>query len=509
MAERCVIVRLMRQAPKWHRLSLRTQMLLAVNIVLALAAVVLIITEGRRAWRDGVAQKQYALQQGADTLLPAIQRLASEGVEAIQAHIDEVCVRLERSETPGHYIVVRWQDQQLEARAHHGLTPGLADTLDAVARDEGPVTVRGQQLLVATASEDLISVSVAEDLADVRRAVWGEVLRRLGGLLLLGLIGGVVVNLVLLRLVARPMERLVQTVRRIGSGALGSQASASANHELSLLSDELNRMSRDLAAAGREQRQQLDKAVRIQRHLLPRDTSVPGLLVVVHHEPATEVAGDYYDIIPAADGSWLLCVADVTGHGIPAAMGAAKLKTVLLAVAERTTHPGEILRDVNRWLNRVLLPEDFASVWLGRWEPAASRLTYASAGHEPAFLLRDGECCLLPSTGTLLGIFENERWESEAISFRPGERLLVYTDGLVEAESNDGQPFSRERAQHIFDSTRELPLSDSIDQFWQAVRQHISPNSPTDDLTCLGLEGAISSGDRVPVVEANDRISAL
>jgi hypothetical protein len=104
---------------------------------------------------------------------------------------------------------------------------------------------------------------------------------------------------------------------------------------------------------------------------------------------AAGVAGDYYDLLPLQDGGLLVCVADVTGHDVPAAMVASMLKALVLNAVERSGDPRQILQMVNRVFWRVTLEEDFAGMFLARWDPAAHTLTCAGAGNEPTVLTLD------------------------------------------------------------------------------------------------------------------------
>lgn len=259
----------------------------------------------------------------------------------------------------------------------------------------------------------------------------GATIRRLVGLAALAIVGSVVINVMLIHLVVRPLSKLVTTVRAIAEGKLGTQADALQTTELSFLAVEINEMSSALAAVDRDRKIQLKKAREIQQHLLPQNITAPGLIVTPIFQPAEDVSGDYYDALPLLDGSWLFCVADVTGHGIPAAMTAATLKTLLLQAAEHLTCPAKILDFISRRIATVSLPSDFVSMLLVRVSPKTKALQYASAGHETAWLLApDGTLRELRSTGLLLGVVDDTAWDAETRTVTAGERLLMVTDGV-------------------------------------------------------------------------------
>jgi hypothetical protein len=139
---------------------------------------------------------------------------------------------------------------------------------------------------------------------DIEHAARRQVLQRLMGIVLLVVVMASVINLVFLRIVAKPLEKFVETVRQIARGQFGVQAGPFRTAELEYLAREINSMSSSLAEIDRHRRHEMDKARRIQEHLLPHDIRIPGLDVANFYQPATEVAGDYYDVVPAPDGSW-------------------------------------------------------------------------------------------------------------------------------------------------------------------------------------------------------------
>ncbi len=247
-------------------------------------------------------------------------------------------------------------------------------------------------------------------------------------------------------------------------------------------------MSRVLADSERERRMQMDRAERIQEHLLPNGVVVPGLAVAHWFQPADEVAGDYYDFIRLPDDTWLICVADVAGHGIAAAMGAAMLKALVLHAAEQHREPSTILRFINHRLP-ALLCDGFITMFLARWNPKGHRLDYASAGHEPGLLLSPTSVLRkLPATGLPLRVDPTANWESEVICLTPGERLLLTTDGVAETCDPSGELFGRERlADMLLYSGMQSP-GETVAAIRTNVLGHRASGKGSDDVTVLLLE---------------------
>ena len=262
-------------------------------------------------------------------------------------------------------------------------------------------------------------------------------------LVLIGLIGAVIVNIVLVRMVSRPLNVLVTKVREVGTGNFSSTLGSFGSTELNFLSTEINAMSDALESSQRERKIRLNKARKIQENLLPQNhRDISGMEMGNLYVPAEEVGGDFYDVLPCGDDQWLICVADATDHGVPAAMSAAMLKTLLLQAMESTTSPSEMLAIMNGPFMKVHLDGDFASIILVYIDLTNQKLVYANAGHDPAWLVEpNGEVIELSATGTLLGIDCDAKWDDVEKRIGPGWRLAIATDGITETFSSNQESF--------------------------------------------------------------------
>ena len=471
--------------------TIRFQLLAAVNSALALLLVVFLILDYRREISDRVAQKHVALKEEAQTLLPGVLRLRPSGVVKVQQYVDDVCGSMRDVSSPGHHIAVRLSDgTELQARAHGRSSAEMFQAMQAAARSPTHRARFGkEELVVGWAQMGSFTVYVSEQLTNVRRSVRRQIIPRLVGIVLMAVVAAALVNLVLLRMVARPVRQLIDTVHEITGGRLGAQTGPLGSQEFDYLAEAINSMSSSLAETDHRRRQQMDKARRIQEHLLPEAVNVPGLTMAHLYQPAADVAGDYYDVIALPDGTWLLCVADVTGHGVPAAMSATMLKTLVSNAAEHQADLDQILRLTNRRFAAVCLPEDFASMALVRWSPEASTLEYASAGHEPGwFLPAAGSLRKLPSTGWLLAIREDATWETETLRVGPGDRLLLVTDGVTEAMSPTEEMFGRDRLARVFLRHRDISVAKTVQEIDRALTAHRDTEVPSDDATVVAIE---------------------
>lgn len=477
-----------------HRLAfrrpqtIRFQLLLAVNLTLGAAFIGLLVLRYEREMNEEVREKQAGLNDEAIAIHAAVSHLSRDhNAQAVQSYIDTVCRRMCEKGAPDHHIVVRLKDETLQAHGHLEATP---ETLEAAAAGMNSADTAEQLGLVAGShNADDIGVIVSESLVNIRRATRRDVLTQLVVLAILGLVAAGVVSLVLLRIVSAPLDQLLATVEQIAAGELGVESPECGSREMQQLSAAVNSMSRTLQSSDDERRAQMKKAQRIQQHLLPNGIQIPGLQTGHVFEPADTVAGDYYDFLPLPDGSWLICVADVTGHGVPAAMGAAMLKSLLLAACEQPPfEPQAVLTEINRRFAITVLPGNFASMFLGRWQPESRELSWASAGHEPGVLLTEsGRLDQLSSTGLLLGIDPDAEWQQRSVTLAEGDRVLLFSDGATETRSPDGDLFGRELLTARFSQFSSLTPEAALKRIGELLDVHRVEGPQSDDLTLVLL----------------------
>lgn len=470
--------------------SVRFRLLAAVNAAIFLLLGVFLFLDYRREIDERVAEKHISLEEETKTLLPAVIRIRPHGEEAVRQYVDEVCGRMRDALSPGHHIAVRMDGKVFQAAAHGRASAEMFQAMQAAAQSPTyRAPVGEEELVVGSSRQGGTAVYVSEYLRNIRRSARAQVLRRLPRIVVLLVVTAVVVNAVFLRMAARPLRQLVDTVRNIGEGKLGVQAGPFASSEFSYLAEAVNSMSRSLAEVEERRREEMSRARRIQQQLQPDETDVPGLTFARLYQPAEDVAGDHYDLVRLEDGTWLVAIADVTGHGVPAALSAMMLKAFLLDGAGHHSDPGEILGFINHRLAVVCRTENFATMFVARWDSEAKTLQYANAGHESGLLLRSGGGLEeLPSTGMVLGVMEEAAWETRTLTIGPGARLLLVTDGATEAMNQRGELFGRRRLADTFKASKDVGMDDAVHMIGHAVAEHRAGRAQTDDLTVLAFE---------------------
>jgi sigma-B regulation protein RsbU (phosphoserine phosphatase) len=195
-----------------------------------------------------------------------------------------------------------------------------------------------------------------------------------------------------------------------------------------------------------ELKHELETARQIQASILPRQIPViEGLAIAARLLPMTEVAGDFYDFLELGAGRIGILAADVSGHGVPAALIASMVKVALGAQAGHGDNPASVLNGMNQiFCGR--LESQFVTAAYVYFDTADGRLRYGAAGHPPALLVRaNGEVDDLVENGVMLGHFPDWRYTWVERPFRPGDRLILYTDGLIEVSDARGDFFDAER----------------------------------------------------------------
>ncbi len=470
--------------------SIRFQLLSVASLVTVAFVIALIVIDYRREVRHHFTEKQSDLYEEAKTVLPGVIHTREHGKKSVQDFIDSICNRMDVKHSPNHHIIVNIAGDVLQANTHFLASPDLLAKFERAShKTQFEIEAEGNDLLVGRYSEGDITVLISEDVASLRSAVIGDELFRVFGIVLMGIAAAAIVHLLLVRLVSRPLDALVEKVKSVGQGIYDTPLADFESTELHVLSTEIKAMSEAIAYSENDRKSRLQKARDIQQNLLPHDVEIPGVNIAITYNPAEEVGGDYLDILHQGKNRWLVCVADATGHGVPAAMSAAMLKTLLLQASERSDSPAEILREMNRVFMQVQIFGDFASLILIEIDVAARTLSYANAGHDPAWLMEaSGEILELEATGTLLGIDEDASWEEEFVALTEGSRLAISTDGITETFGADDEMFSKERLLSTLLECRSRSLTETNENARRLVDAHRANGQQTDDVTLLLLE---------------------
>ncbi len=238
-------------------------------------------------------------------------------------------------------------------------------------------------------------------------------------------------------------------------------------------------------------RKQMELASSIQKKLLPSDPpEIEGYSIGGKNLTANSVGGDYFDYIKIDDQHWAVCLGDISGKGLPASLLMSNLQAILRGQALHSLSPGEILNFANIQLFRNTNPEKFATVFLGILNTESHTLTFSNGGHEYPFYLRpDGSNERLESNGLPLGIVEVSDYGEKTIEMKPGEGLVIYSDGITDSINVEEEDFGEERLKELLISAGS-DLYDPmkmIDSIFTASIEHSGQQPRFDDMTALIL----------------------
>lgn len=244
--------------------------------------------------------------------------------------------------------------------------------------------------------------------------------------------------------------------------------------------------------------EELFLASKIHRALLPQSIErIEGYDVGVKALAARSVGGDYYDFLPSANGGRLrVVIADTMGKGIPAGLLMSHVQGALKILSEDIESPRLLISRLNQWLCRNVPVTKFVSLSCLALDSRAGRdsqITYTNAGHCPPILVRnDGKVERLEPTGGVLGVHEGFTYEEHTLSLSPGDLLVLYTDGVTEAENYHGGMFGEERLIEFAQTRRTDPLDKFLDDLLGEVQFFSEKPEMDDDFTVIALRKTAS-----------------
>ena len=238
---------------------------------------------------------------------------------------------------------------------------------------------------------------------------------------------------------------------------------------------------------------ELANVAAIQRSLLPRHLpDIPTLDLAAHYQTSRRAGGDYYDFLPLPGGRWGILVADVSGHGTPAAVIMAVVHSLVLnAPAEMDDPPGRLLSFVNdRLADRYTGGTGtFVTAFYGVYDPPTRSLSYASAGHPSPLLRRacsGGVINIDGARGLPMGIDAGEDYPTSTVQLSPGDLILLYTDGFSEARAPAGGFLGADGLSAVL-ATARGPAATVLSTTLAAVEQFTAAAAPSDDRTLLAV----------------------
>lgn len=235
--------------------------------------------------------------------------------------------------------------------------------------------------------------------------------------------------------------------------------------------------------------QELALAASIQMNLFPSEMpSFPGYSLAARNRPARQCGGDYYDILPAGgvgtEGSFLVCVADVSGKGLPASLLMSNIQATLRALVGRIQSLTELSAHTNELLYAVTSSNKYVTAIILDFDANTGRVRYVNAGHTSCLLLRaGGEAVWLEATGTPLGLLPGMEYEERNFELRPGDLIALFSDGVTEAQDEDENEYGEERVADFIRPIASLHPAEIVEQVFGEIDRFAGSAPQYDDIT--------------------------
>jgi phosphoserine phosphatase RsbU/P len=271
------------------------------------------------------------------------------------------------------------------------------------------------------------------------------------------------------------------------------------------LEQHLEQRNNEITSANERMKNDLDAAAQLQQSLLPSSSlDIPGVSVCWGYEPCEELGGDILNVIPLDDKHIGFYIADVSGHGVPAALLSVTINSVMDAEKGQTTllmnqetknssanivTPAEVAVKLNNQFQMEKLNGRYFTLCYGVLDIETLEFQYVPAGHPPILKVsRDGIIEELPGRNLAIGWFPEATYEQETVQLEKGDRLYLYSDGIPEAMNNESKQFSDKRLQEFLVNKSKKPLKQNVAELIEAVLEWSPLSHPKDDVSILAIE---------------------
>jgi serine phosphatase RsbU (regulator of sigma subunit) len=326
-------------------------------------------------------------------------------------------------------------------------------------------------------------------------------------ILILGLVAiiiGLLTSLFLSHRIVTPIMKLVSAAKELGKGNLDINVNINSRNELGTLASSFNEMAVKLKEAQKEFlekekiKKELEVAHNIQQGLLPQSfPSWKGLEVHGICRSAYIVGGDYFDVMDLGGERLGIIIVDISGKGLSGLLAVTLVRGVIRSQARRFLKPKKVLTETNLLITPDFQKMRFATAIYGLYHHPTRTFTFANAGHTAPIIYKGelGSTFTMKSSGRPLFMFYSEnfddRLEEKQITLEPGDEILLYTDGVIEATSPKNEEFGEERLANLISTIANLPLKEQIITIFNKVRVFSGNESLKDDLTIIGIKEKI------------------
>jgi serine phosphatase RsbU (regulator of sigma subunit) len=362
------------------------------------------------------------------------------------------------------------------------------------AATDGNPRRAGDWLIVARKDPSGLIFGIARPMGESLREIRRTSVRNLSlGLLViaLALIGIVPIS----HGMTRHLASLDAGVRQLAAGDFKARVPVRSSDEFGSLAKAFNQMAEDLerhqtlVVEQERLRKELELSRLIQSEMLPRAplrlgaAEIKGISI-----PAREVGGDFFNYFALSDGRLALLVGDVSGKGVSAALLMANVQATLRARLPHETDLARLAADLDREVDETTPGAVYLTLFLGILDPARQELRYMNAGHNPQFVIHEGNGFeVMGATGLPIALYPGQPYREEVAPARSGDLLFFYTDGLVEAEDESGEMFGFDRLKDLLGKEQRHGVDTVLHDIEAAVRRFRGNHEAMDDATLMAL----------------------
>jgi len=253
----------------------------------------------------------------------------------------------------------------------------------------------------------------------------------------------------------------------------------------------LKRANSELYQKNQLIKRELEAAKKIQQFIIPDNfefIDYPKISGI--YRPIEDIGGDFFDCYKLDENRSAFLIADVTGHGIPAALTMTMSKMLFSIYAEKYTSTSDLMKEINKQLRGTLLDMQYITAFYLIYDKSLKTLTYSNAGHTRPLYFRSSknQVAALDSFGWFIGISDDTEYEEKKITVTEGDRLFLYTDGITEAKNKDGEDFGEMRLARFIKNSNNIEGKDFCESLLNTVNEYIDGTEINDDIAFLNIE---------------------
>ena len=465
-------------------LQFRLTLLIVIAVLAVLSAGIFV--DYHRAYRQHINATLASLEEQARALVVARLRITERAEFAI--YVDDFCAQMNEHISPGHHILVLDETGAVAIRTHHHSGAEVEEALLS-CNSQDRILFIGRHRLAQVRLRDKggTTIIVAQYLDHMERILRGQLISRGFTTAATALAIILLIYLVIKTWVIKPVNNLAAAAKEWARRNFSARSIAIGPADFRLLADEFNSMSEQLERYEHNRIAELEQARHIQANLLPvTRPAISGLHIATEYRPAQHVAGDLYDIFNLSHSRTGIAILDVCGHGISAALLTGVVKMSLHHRLAEKDDLTQAMKLVNDDLLACTPEGQFVTACVGVWNQEDQSWTYCAAGHPGGLLLTRNHTESLESTAPLLGVLAGTDWPANAVRLSPGDRVFLYTDGVVETGLAEGE-VEDYNLEKVLNDCVDLNLSEQVATIMAGTIRR-SSGEIKDDATIVALE---------------------